>query len=362
MKRSFQIAGIFLAFILFSIGATICPAQNGVIVGSYSKTSNADKQVVNAANFAIAAQKTESLKLVSILKAEQQVVAGLNFRLCLSLSSQGKAQQASATVYLNLKNQYSLSSWKLEKCETAETKNVSAKTATAPDRLVKNLYAAHNAQEGPFFQAKNRAIVGKYFAKDLADMIWKDAVDSEKEQGVGAIDFDPLYNAQDMDIKNFVIEKQRDGSPDTRYVKVTFKNFGKAVWIDYELTRDSGEDWKISGISYDSGEDITSILRYSQDEEFKKEYDEFQVFTGEYIVGKTKCNVMPTLNGFSTRIECEGEDGFKLYKFEGDETQNVFIHLDEKGVERGKFIFKNGETNGKFINALGKEVKVSKVE
>ena len=234
-------------------------------------------------------------------------------------------------------------------------------TATAPDMVVKNLYAAHKANKSPFFQTKNRTLVNQYFAKDFADMIWKDAVDAKGE--VGAIDFDPLYNSQDPQITNFVVQKPReDGGPNNAFVKVTFKNYGKAEWVDYELQRDTGKPWKITGIYYRDGEDLASYLRYWQDEEFKKEYDENQTFRGDFLVGKIKCTVNPTLSGFSYRVECEGQEGFKLYQAEGDETETAYIYVDEKGNEKGKFVFKNGETNGKFIDAAGKEVKVSLIK
>ena len=188
-------------------------------------------------------------------------------------------------------------------------KNTKVSTAAnTPDAVIKNLYAAQKADKGPFFQAKSRKLVDQYFAKDLADMIWKDSVDAKGE--VGAIDFDPLYNAQDSEITNFVIEKPRDdGGPDNAFVKVTFKNFGKAESVDYELQREAGKDWKITGIYYNNGEDLASYLRYWQDEEFKKEYEANQTFAGEYMVGKAKCTVTPTLNGMNYRVECESEEG-----------------------------------------------------
>ena len=46
-------------------------------------------------------------------------------------------------------------------------------------------------------------MVDKYFVKSLADLIWKDAHGPKGE--VGAIDGDPLYDAQDMEIKKFAI-------------------------------------------------------------------------------------------------------------------------------------------------------------
>lgn len=246
---------------------------------------------------------------------------------------------------------------------SAQTKKTAAAAVVTADAVVKNLYAAHDASKSPFFQAKNRALLDKFFVKELADMIWKDAVDSEKEQGVGAIDFDPLYDAQDTQITNLVIEKPRDaGGSDNAFVKAAFKNYGKAFWVDFELLREAGKGWKISGVSYSTGDDLASILRYSQDAEFRKEFDENQTFIGEYMVGNVKCNVVPTLNGLSYRLHCEDEEDFKLYQVEGDETETAYIHIDEKGVEKGRFVFKNGDADGKFIDASGKEVKVSRIK
>jgi len=48
----------------------------------------------------------------------------------------------------------------------AQTKTKPA--AIAPDAVVKNFYAAHDAGQGPFFQTKSRALVDRYFAK-----IWR---------------------------------------------------------------------------------------------------------------------------------------------------------------------------------------------
>jgi len=65
----------------------------------------------------------------------------------------------------------------------------------SPDALVADLYKAHNAKRSPFFQTRSRARIYQYFEKDLADLIWKDAITSKGE--VGVIDGDPLYDAQD---------------------------------------------------------------------------------------------------------------------------------------------------------------------
>src|SRR5437867_8570740 len=76
----------------------------------------------------------------------------------------------------------------------------------SPNELVADLYKQHERKHSPFFQTRSRAALYKYFEKSLADMIWKDAVTSKKE--VGVIDGDPLYDAQDMEIKKFAIVKE----------------------------------------------------------------------------------------------------------------------------------------------------------
>src|SRR5436305_8593756 len=107
-----------------------------------------------------------------------------------------------------------------------------------PDTVVRNLYAARKRPAtDPFFQTKSRARLYKYFAKDLADLIWKDAVSAKGE--VGALDGDPLYNAQDMKITAFRIKPPEygEGNRDLADVPVIFKNFGKEQTILFRVER-----------------------------------------------------------------------------------------------------------------------------
>src|SRR6185503_14245224 len=67
----------------------------------------------------------------------------------------------------------------------------------SPNAVVASLYRQHK-QKSPFFQTTNRALIDKYFDKQLGDLLWNDAITSKNE--VGVIDGDPLFNAQDMEI------------------------------------------------------------------------------------------------------------------------------------------------------------------
>jgi len=142
------------------------------------------------------------------------------------------------------------------------------KRSVSPDALVADLYRQHNRKRSPFFQTRSRALVNKYFNKTLADLIWKDA--TTKKEEVGALDGDPLYNAQDMKITAFRINRPMygEGNLDLADVPVTFKNFGKETTILFRLERDKRRVWKITDISYpdnpDSASSLTKILSQNQ--------------------------------------------------------------------------------------------------
>ncbi len=121
-----------------------------------------------------------------------------------------------------------------------------ADKAATPDSLVAELYKSEKKKASPFFQDKNRALLDHYFTTELADLIWKDQIDSKGE--VGAIDADPLYDAQDTEIKEFVIHKAKTEEGKTT-VLVTFMNFDEKKRITFHFVQNEGA-WKISDIQY----------------------------------------------------------------------------------------------------------------
>src|SRR3977135_3465473 len=122
----------------------------------------------------------------------------------------------------------------------------------APNPLVSDLYREHNRKHSPFFQTRSRALLYKYFEKSLADLIWKDAVKSKGE--VGALDGDPLYDAQDMEIKKFAIGKARFESGKA-LVTVTFENFGQPKSFVFTLVNGRA-GWRITNIAYGEGRSL----------------------------------------------------------------------------------------------------------
>ncbi len=127
----------------------------------------------------------------------------------------------------------------------------------SPNALVADLYRVHNAKHSPFFQTRSRALLYKYFAKSLADMIWKDAVSSKGE--VGALDGDPLYDAQDMEIKKFAIGKPSYEGGKAK-VNVNFDNFGKPQSFVFTLVN-GRTGWRIDNIEYGEGRSLRGYLK-----------------------------------------------------------------------------------------------------
>ena len=138
-----------------------------------------------------------------------------------------------------------------------------AQGTISPDTLVRDLYAAHKSRRTDPFQMKGRAGLDKYFAKDLADLIWKDAQTSAANHEVGALDGDPLYNAQDMKITAFRVKPPEygEGNRDLANVTVTFKNIGKEETVLFRVERDSRKAWKITDIFYPKNDSSSSSLR-----------------------------------------------------------------------------------------------------
>lgn len=125
MKIKLNIFVLSACLFVFLGCASAASAQTEPILGGYSKTSVSDDEVVAAAKFAVKrrARTTKSnISLFSIKNAQIQVVAGLNYRICLQVNVKRKSkktamQSVEAVVYRDLKNSYSLTSWTEKACE-----------------------------------------------------------------------------------------------------------------------------------------------------------------------------------------------------------------------------------------------------
>ncbi len=120
MKKNLQIMLMCAAFaVIFGCAAT----GNAQMVGGYKAAPVDDAGVVAAAEFAVMdhSEKNEvSLEIVSIQKAERQVVQGMNYRLCVEVKvveeGNDETQFVLVGVYQDLKRNYKLTKWEPDAC------------------------------------------------------------------------------------------------------------------------------------------------------------------------------------------------------------------------------------------------------
>jgi hypothetical protein len=126
-----------------------------------------------------------------------------------------------------------------------------------PETVVKELYRVHKNGYGHVFEKQGRKLQQQFFDQKLAALIWKDLTQTPDGE-VGNLDFDPLFNAQDTQIKNFRVGASAVKG-DTATVPVTFVNFDQKVRIDFRLVNTKA-GWKISNIVYGGDSDLVKIL------------------------------------------------------------------------------------------------------
>lgn len=120
MKKLLIFASLFVVFVFGAFASESRVAAQDDIAGGYADSSVRDKDVRKAANFAVK-QRSKNVKrtftLVSIRKAEVQVVAGLNYRVCMRVrDNRGRTSTVTAVIYKNLRNKLSLTRWRSGGC------------------------------------------------------------------------------------------------------------------------------------------------------------------------------------------------------------------------------------------------------
>ena len=132
MKKSSQIA---IMLVLLTVAFGCVNSATAQRAGDYKEASVQDAEVVAAANFAVSEKGRKggtSIKLVSIERAEIQVVAGTNYRLCLKVEIDNETKNVKAVVYRNLSKAFLLTNWDEASCgESASIGNPTKRSARA---------------------------------------------------------------------------------------------------------------------------------------------------------------------------------------------------------------------------------------
>ena len=128
---------------------------------------------------------------------------------------------------------------------------------TPPEKVVTGLYGAHKGKADPLVYPASKKLLGAYFEKGLLSLFLKDQSESKGE--VGKLDFDPLYHAQDFDIKDFsvaLVSQQKDSAE----VAASFKNLGTSEKIVFLLSP-TAQGWRIANIKFSDGSTLKGILK-----------------------------------------------------------------------------------------------------
>lgn len=113
--------------------------------------------------------------------------------------------------------------------------------------------ALYNEKPSPFLRPSSRAVLRKYFATALADLIWQVAL--KKMPG----ETDARYDSSDTKIKNLEVGKpQSISGDDVVQVTVSFDNSTKKVTIGYLLIK-TPLGWRISDAMYQGGYSLKSL-------------------------------------------------------------------------------------------------------
>ena len=226
----------------------------------------------------------------------------------------------------------------------------------SPDAVVRQLYDLHKNEKGPFFETKNRAMIEKFFDKSLADLIWTDLNRGGDEAGV--LDFDALYNAQDIEIKKLTVGEAVITGEAAKVI-VNFENFGQKQTITFPLVK-RGDSWKISDIVYAPGE---SLIKYFKEDEKNRAAETMSVgnFEGTYRVGDTSCTVKPIKMAFE--LKWAKGSGTMIFFSDSSDEDGLTFESEDKSNGTDKFIFDNDDlTTGKFIRADGKGMPVKRLK
>lgn len=91
-------------------------------LGGYRRIDSADADARSSADYAVSEQGTRTgteIVLRRIVRADRQVVAGMNYRLCLDVTVANRPAQVEVIVYRDLQQRLSLTRWSADGCRDA---------------------------------------------------------------------------------------------------------------------------------------------------------------------------------------------------------------------------------------------------
>jgi hypothetical protein len=239
--------------------------------------------------------------------------------------------------------------------------------AADPSAIIKQLYADQKADKGPFFQLKNRAIVDKYFTKDLGDLIW--AYTEDDKAALPPLGFHPMYGIEDPEgITDFVIQDTgwggdaKFGPANEAVVQVSFKKDGKEYMTSYRFHEYKNKQWKIYDVRYiDWTTGVTEKFLKEQLSRKPEGSTTVALFEGKYQVGTAVCTVKPVKMAYE--VKWHKGTGVEMFFSQGRANDKVIFSSDPPKGKASSFAF-DDETfdTGTFYRADGKEMPIKRIK
>jgi hypothetical protein len=197
----------------------------------------------------------------------------VKFVLTFSLLAAGAACNFIKSQPAKADNQAQKPAVEVASVETAPVPTPTPTPEETADSLIRDLYKVHgedmkSTSRDRIMSGKSRALLDKYFDKNLADLIWKDITTHVGE--IGVIDWDIFYAPQDPQIKNVVVAPAAVNG-DKATVRVTFTNYTAKEIVTYLMAKER-EKWKIHDIKYTTGG--TLLQAFEEDAKAQKEQTE----------------------------------------------------------------------------------------
>lgn len=135
-------------------------------------------------------------------------------------------------------------------------------TASAAEQsardFVASVYAAYQGKDAKGISLATRSEIARYFTPSLTKLIDDDSKLAAKRGEVGALDGDPLIDAQDYQIDAVAIDVKENG--DKAVATVKFKNFDQDTTIVLDLVK-LKQGWRIDEMTLPKRRSLCALFK-----------------------------------------------------------------------------------------------------
>jgi hypothetical protein len=122
MNTSSLLVAVIVTTMLVSCGSTSSTVtSSSTMTGSYSAVDAKDAEALACATYAVSVQEPRgTVQLIDVLEAQRQVVAGMNYRLKLSILRRGIPETATTVVWSKLDGSKEVMSFEKQRVASSE--------------------------------------------------------------------------------------------------------------------------------------------------------------------------------------------------------------------------------------------------